>query len=121
MASLVAAAAAAAAAAWQSLPPGGHLVSLDKDISWVLVAKRFLWQASQGEANKARPVPLGDQVRHPCKLERVPCCACLHECAHYRGSCQAWTHQEHRSRAWLKLSTQQDVAFVWHLHGLASV
>jgi hypothetical protein len=48
-------------------------VSLEKDISWVLVAKRFLWQASQGEANKARPVPLGQQVRactegHACNV-----------------------------------------------------
>ncbi|WIA39476.1 hypothetical protein OEZ86_005574 [Tetradesmus obliquus] len=46
----------------QVLPPGGRLVSIEKDLSWLLVAKRFLWQASQGEANKQRSTPLGSTV-----------------------------------------------------------
>jgi hypothetical protein len=27
----------------QALPPGGRVVSFEKDLSWVLVAKRFCW------------------------------------------------------------------------------
>jgi hypothetical protein len=47
----------------QVLPAGGRLVSLEKDLSWLLVAKRFLWQASQGSKNKQRQTPLGSMVR----------------------------------------------------------
>jgi hypothetical protein len=46
----------------QVLPAGGRLVSLEKDLSWLLVAKRFLWQASQGTKNKQRQTPLGSSV-----------------------------------------------------------
>jgi len=46
----------------QVLPPGSELVSIEKDLSWWLVAKRFLWQASQGQKNKDRDVPLGNKV-----------------------------------------------------------
>jgi hypothetical protein len=46
----------------QVLPRGSRLISIDKDLSWVLVAKRFLWQASQGEKNRQRSSPLGSQV-----------------------------------------------------------
>ncbi|KAF6253956.1 S-adenosyl-L-methionine-dependent methyltransferase [Scenedesmus sp. NREL 46B-D3] len=46
----------------QVLPPGGRLVSIEKDVSWLLVAKRFLWQASQGQNNKQRQTPLGSMV-----------------------------------------------------------
>jgi hypothetical protein len=46
----------------QVLPERGHLVSLEKDLSWVLVGKRFLWQASQGSRNQERRKPLGDKV-----------------------------------------------------------
>ena len=45
----------------QVLPENGHLVSLEKDLSWVLVGKRFLWQASQGSRNK-QSKPKGDKV-----------------------------------------------------------
>jgi hypothetical protein len=46
----------------QVLPAGGQLVSLEKDLSWWLVAKRFLWQASQGQKNQQRDRPLGSKV-----------------------------------------------------------
>lgn len=47
----------------QVLPRGSQLVSIEKDLSWWLVAKRFLWQASQGQKNTVeREVPLGQQV-----------------------------------------------------------
>jgi hypothetical protein len=47
----------------QVLPPGGQLVSIEKDLSWWLVAKRFMWQASQGQKNQQRDTPLGSKVR----------------------------------------------------------
>lgn len=46
----------------QALPPDGQLVSVEKDISWWLVAKRFMWQASQGQKNQQRDAPLGRKV-----------------------------------------------------------
>ena len=33
----------------KALPPSGKLISIEKDLQWVLAAKRFVWQASQGE------------------------------------------------------------------------
>lgn len=33
----------------QVLPRGSKLITVEKDLVWVLVAKRFLWQASQGQ------------------------------------------------------------------------
>ena len=33
----------------KALPPGGRLVSIESDWKWALVAKRFVWQAAQGE------------------------------------------------------------------------
>jgi len=39
----------------QKLPPGGKLVTFEKDLFWFLAAKRFLWQASQGSSVKSRP------------------------------------------------------------------
>ena len=33
----------------KALPPSGKLISIEKDLQWVLAAKRFMWQASQGE------------------------------------------------------------------------
>eukprot|EP00879_Flechtneria_rotunda_P009523 GHRR01009967.1.p1 GENE.GHRR01009967.1~~GHRR01009967.1.p1 ORF type:complete len:374 (+),score=67.81 GHRR01009967.1:945-2066(+) len=46
----------------QVLPEGGKLISLEKDLAWVLVGKRFLWQASQGNLDKARTTPVGQMV-----------------------------------------------------------
>lgn len=46
----------------QALPPSSKLISIEKDLSWWLVAKRFIWQASQGEKNKQRQMPLGNLV-----------------------------------------------------------
>ena len=33
----------------KALPPGGRLISIESDWKWALVAKRFVWQAAQGE------------------------------------------------------------------------
>lgn len=52
-----------ACTALQVLPPGGQLVSVEQDLQWWLVAKRFMWQASQGQKNTSQEVPLGDKVR----------------------------------------------------------
>jgi len=46
----------------RALPPGSRLVSMESDLKFVLASKRFLWQASQGEANKAREEPIGKKV-----------------------------------------------------------
>ncbi len=43
----------------QALPPASKLISLERDWKWVLVAKRFLWQASQGTQGTPG---LGDKV-----------------------------------------------------------
>ncbi len=42
-----------------ALPPGGRLVSIEADWKWALVAKRFVWQAGQGErrSKPVRPYP----------------------------------------------------------------
>lgn len=46
----------------QCLEPGARLVSYEKDLLWLLAAKRFMWQASQGEKNKAAEARIGDRV-----------------------------------------------------------
>jgi len=46
----------------QVLPPGGRIISMEKDLTWVLVAKRFMWQASQGERNAGLQQRIGDRV-----------------------------------------------------------
>ena len=33
----------------KALPPGGRLISIESDWKWALIAKRFVWQAAQGE------------------------------------------------------------------------
>lgn len=38
----------------QALPQQARLVTLESDWRWALVAKRFVWQAAQGD--KAKPV-----------------------------------------------------------------
>ncbi|GLC37907.1 hypothetical protein PLESTB_001503700 [Pleodorina starrii] len=47
----------------QALPPGGRVVSFEKDLTWLLVAKRFMWQASQGEKNAGLDTRVGDRVQ----------------------------------------------------------
>ncbi len=37
-----------------------RVVSLEKDLSWVLVAKRFMWQAAQ---RSQAGTPIGSKVR----------------------------------------------------------
>lgn len=32
-----------------AVPQGARITSYEKDLTWVLVAKRFVWQASQGK------------------------------------------------------------------------
>ncbi|KXZ55204.1 hypothetical protein GPECTOR_3g348 [Gonium pectorale] len=46
----------------QALPPGGRVVTFEKDLLWVLAAKRFMWQASQGEKNRGLDSRVGDRV-----------------------------------------------------------
>ncbi|PNW88683.1 hypothetical protein CHLRE_01g040300v5 [Chlamydomonas reinhardtii] len=46
----------------QALPPGGRIVTFEKDLSWALAAKRFMWQASQGEKNQGVSSRVGDRV-----------------------------------------------------------
>eukprot|EP00878_Enallax_costatus_P014687 GHUV01015363.1.p1 GENE.GHUV01015363.1~~GHUV01015363.1.p1 ORF type:complete len:364 (+),score=98.26 GHUV01015363.1:1246-2337(+) len=46
----------------QVLPPTSKLISIEKDLTWWLVAKRFIWQASQGEKNRQRQAPLSRMV-----------------------------------------------------------
>ncbi|KAG2448509.1 hypothetical protein HYH02_006400 [Chlamydomonas schloesseri] len=46
----------------QVLPPGGRIVTFEKDLSWALAAKRFMWQASQGEKNQGQSSRVGDRV-----------------------------------------------------------
>ncbi|KAG2444930.1 hypothetical protein HXX76_001666 [Chlamydomonas incerta] len=46
----------------QALPPGGRIVTFEKDLSWALAAKRFMWQASQGEKNQGLGSRVGDRV-----------------------------------------------------------
>ncbi len=43
----------------RALPPGSRLVSIEADWKWALVAKRFVWQAGQGErrSKPVRPCP----------------------------------------------------------------
>lgn len=52
----------------QALPPGGRLVSIESDWKWALVAKRFVWQAAQGEkrskAVRLSQHTLGQQCVH---------------------------------------------------------
>ena len=38
----------------QAMPAEGKLVTLESDWKWALVAKRFVWQAAQGD--KLKPV-----------------------------------------------------------------
>ena len=45
----------------QSLPPSGRLISIERDLTWVLTAKRFMWQASQGSSQRSN-TPVGDKV-----------------------------------------------------------
>lgn len=61
------------------LPADGQLVSLEKDLSWLLVAKRFLWQASQGEKDKQRQRPLASKVSHArdCTTTPLPAAGAL--------------------------------------------
>ncbi|GLI60582.1 hypothetical protein VaNZ11_002699 [Volvox africanus] len=47
----------------QVLPSGGRVVSFEKDLTWFLVAKRFMWQASQGEKNAGLETRVGDRVK----------------------------------------------------------
>ncbi len=47
----------------QVLPPGARIISIEKELSWVLVAKRFLWQASQGSKASGAQQKVGDKVR----------------------------------------------------------
>ncbi|GIL91156.1 hypothetical protein Vretimale_9536 [Volvox reticuliferus] len=47
----------------QVLPPGGRVVSFEKDLTWFLVAKRFMWQANQGEKNAGLETRVGDRVK----------------------------------------------------------
>ncbi len=59
----------------QALPPGGRVVTFEKDLTWVLVAKRFMWQASQGSRNAGLAEKIGDRVRplpQPCPLHQAP-------------------------------------------------
>lgn len=46
---------------------GGSIISIERDVLWVLAAKRFLWQSSQGGKNKAlrnQGLPtIGDRVQ----------------------------------------------------------
>lgn len=37
------------------LQPGSKLLSFERELQWVLVSKRFLWQASQGEGGIQAP------------------------------------------------------------------
>lgn len=50
----------------QALPAGGRIIGIERDWKWFLVAKRFLWQASQGPQNAALRAaggtPIGDRV-----------------------------------------------------------
>mmetsp|Transcript_7772 Transcript_7772/g.19965 ORF Transcript_7772/g.19965 Transcript_7772/m.19965 type:complete len:192 (-) Transcript_7772:1018-1593(-) len=46
----------------QVLPTNSSLISIESDLKFVVTTKRFLWQASQGEANKKRDEPLGRKV-----------------------------------------------------------
>lgn len=46
----------------QVLPPGSRVISIEKELSWVLVAKRFLWQASQGSKAGGAQQKVGDKV-----------------------------------------------------------
>ncbi|CAD7703584.1 unnamed protein product [Ostreobium quekettii] len=46
----------------QVLPPGSRLWTYEVDWKWVLVAKRFLWQASQGSKNAALAETISDKV-----------------------------------------------------------
>lgn len=79
----------------QVLQADGQLVSIEKDLSWWLVAKRFMWQASQGQKNKQRDVPLGrkvgssaadltkqsfDVLRGRVYLHGLLCCSDVHMC-----------------------------------------
>jgi hypothetical protein len=57
----------------QALPPGARIISIEKELSWVLAAKRFLWQASQGEKSQGAEQRLGDRVGGAAP---APCCAC---------------------------------------------
>jgi hypothetical protein len=50
----------------QALPPGGRLVSLERELSWVLVAKRFVSQAGGGSGPKeGQGEALSDKVGGP--------------------------------------------------------
>ncbi|GBF93260.1 hypothetical protein Rsub_05992 [Raphidocelis subcapitata] len=47
----------------QALPEGARLISLEKEASWWLAAKRFVWQASEGSgAKEGRGAALCDKV-----------------------------------------------------------
>lgn len=52
----------------KALPPGGRLISIESDWKWALVAKRFVWQAAQGEkrsmAVRLSQHALGQQCVH---------------------------------------------------------
>ena len=41
----------------QALGPGGQVISLESDWKWALAAKRFVWQATQGDKS-SKPVRL---------------------------------------------------------------
>jgi predicted O-methyltransferase YrrM len=45
----------------QALPSSSRLISIERDLTWVFTAKRFMWQASQGGGEKAI-ARIGDRV-----------------------------------------------------------
>ncbi|KAG1675150.1 hypothetical protein FOA52_003373 [Chlamydomonas sp. UWO 241] len=46
----------------QSMPPDGRVVSLEKELMWVLVGKRFMWQAGQGSKDRQPYSRIGHNV-----------------------------------------------------------
>jgi hypothetical protein len=57
----------------QQLAEDARLVSIEKELSWVLVAKRFLWQASQGDKNAGGGKTPGQKVPTPHSLPVALC------------------------------------------------
>ncbi|GFH10908.1 uncharacterized protein HaLaN_06312 [Haematococcus lacustris] len=46
----------------QQLPRGGRLVSFEKEWTWWLAARRFMWQASQGQEQAAAADRVGNKA-----------------------------------------------------------
>lgn len=80
----------------QAMGPGARLISIEADWKWALAAKRFVWQATQGDKS-SKPVRVlcmmrcCDSVMSPIQTHCHRCSAVVHHCSlqRERSMCKA--------------------------------